>query len=127
MEIAPEQAAGTIGRYNAMLKRAFAVVADAPYWTFIGNPEFARLDIDGQHAILRWPVDEMCYDSSSIETRSVAFPVQMLSWSDAEVTAWKEEQQTIYKMEVERKRRQAVEAQERKERDTYLALKAKYG
>jgi len=74
---------------------------------------------------LTW-VDECSYEHFSF-TRSHSFPIEMLGWTDEELSVWKAQEEKRLNAEDEARHEQYRIEREQKERATYAALKAKYG
>jgi hypothetical protein len=116
----------TIAAYDALVARAIAIVDKAPCWQFVGEPDFARLKIDGETATLVWPEDETYYDSTTIKTRYVSFDAVLLTLSDRELSEWKAEQMRLYEQKEKERKAQEIAVREQNERAALAALKAKY-
>ena len=116
----------TIKFYRKLIGRALDVVADAPYWSYVGEPGFAHLTIEDDEAVLTWPESESYYDSTSTRTESRRFPVKLLFLSSHDFAAWKLREDEAYR-ECEKERVAAVAANRgAEERRLLAALKAKY-
>lgn len=125
----PDEARVAIEEYGALVDRALDIVDQAPYWKHISEAEFARLEIAGEQAILRYPeLESGYYDSGdTIESRDVSFPAYLLFLSEDVFKKWKAVERAAYD-EKERKADAArIVERERKERAELAALKAKYG
>jgi predicted nuclease with TOPRIM domain len=105
-----------ITHYDTLVARALKIISKVPYLTFVGEEHYARLEVIGGEATLRWPNAESDYE--------------MLAWTDDRIDAWQDEQARLHE---ENQRRQSEQAALRKraadeahERNLYLALKRKY-
>jgi hypothetical protein len=113
--------------YDELVARALAVVDEAPYWTYVSNECHAKLAVSDGLAVLTWPEEETCWDNTTIETRSVSFPLEFLTMPEGELRAWKKEQLRQYNLEKRRREAQRKAEVELKERAALAALQAKYG
>lgn len=117
----------TIADYDSLIKRAVCIAGDAPYFQYVGEPSFARIEIDGTDAILSWPEDETSYDCTTIEKKYIKFPAVILLWDDAALSNWKSAERKKYDAEQKKKEVAEIMRREQKEKAIYLALKEKYG
>lgn len=117
---------------DQILGRAKLITGNAPFFMYVGEPEYAKLVIDGETAELFWPESESgYYNSCSIERQRVQFPSELLLMSVEEIATWKADQRRIYDAEQKaknvRETKQRAEHQTAMELQTLAALKAKYG
>jgi hypothetical protein len=132
-----ETARKIIWEYQDLLERALNVVDDVPFYARVDNEESARLDIDGDKAILSWTYyeadyyDSGGYDSGGCSNEQTSFPVDMLFISDDELAAMRE----MAKVEEAEKEARlmaaqasvAIQQKEQHDRAEYERLCAKYG
>jgi len=127
MSDAREQADQTLLEFQQLLNRALVIVVDAPHWSYVGEPRYARLTIDGDEATLIWPeIESDGYGWSGIEPRSVTFESRLLFVGKAELAIWKQDKRAEYDAKQRLNAADAAAARERQERATLAALKAKY-
>jgi hypothetical protein len=112
---------------DILVPRALTIIGEAPYWTFVGEPQWAKLSVEDKVATLSWPEAATYYDSTTIETRSKSFDVALLFRSAADIKDWKVEQRRLYDAAQVKQQAQRVADAEAKERQVLAALKAKYG
>lgn len=123
-----DEAADTISDYKALIVRAMEIIKGAPYWAYVYEERYVRLDIhDDNSASLKWPRVTTEWDAAVIEHESCYFPASLLFLTDDDLKAWKEEQKAIYDKEQDAKQRATIEASEKRERLVLAALQAKYG
>ena len=119
--------------YAKLVNRALRVIADAPYFKFVGDPETAHLSILGDNASLVW----FCatggyYDDGALieEDETVEFPSTLLYISESELAEWKDEAKAAYEKKQAQAKKAAIirdaETTEKRERTTLANLKAKY-
>lgn len=116
-----------VADYEALLAKALAILGgDGPPYGFVGHPEFAKLQFDGEFAIILHPETDTSYDCCTIEEDTESFPAALLFMSDAELQQWRaKEKAEIDKRELAR-RAKMIAAREAEERRVFKALKAKY-
>jgi hypothetical protein len=127
-----ESALNFIVEYQALLELALKVVSDVPFYVCVENEESARLDIDGDEAVLSWIYYESdYYGGGSCSNSQTSFPVDILLISDDELAAMRVK---VKVEEAEQEARlQAAQAavarqrQEQRDRSEYARLCAKYG
>lgn len=123
-----EAASGAIEAYDALLERALSIIDKAPYWTYVHEPFWARLDIEGDEATLSLPraggggYDDPC----TIEREDVTFLTALLFLSEEELAAWKAEQMSLYEEAEQQRKANNRAAAEADERRVLATLKAKY-
>ena len=124
-----ELAIEALGAVCGLIKRAVEITHKAPYWVCVVSDDetFARLQIRGKRAILRWPAIETQWDYSTLETEQVSFPTRLLFISDDALAAWKLEQERKYEREKARRTSKRQQAKEAEERAEFERLKARYG
>ena len=113
-----------IEQYNALVARAIEAVADDEY---IVEEWACRVSVEGDRATLHYPeLEAGYYDDYRTEHRKVSFPAHLLTMPAEEFAAWKrmskKRKEEANQAAIEESRRQ----QERLERETLAALKAKY-
>lgn len=120
-----------IGEYESLLKRAISVLDGAPYFCSVNEPDYARLQFDGELVSVYWPEDCLEYDSSYIQSRvSDQFPVSLLLMPKEELKLWKRRESAKYdaeqkKIEARDREYSKVKA-EQMERKLLAELKSKY-
>ena len=113
-----------IEQYNALVSRAIEAVDDEN----IVEEWACRVSVEGDMATLHYPELEAGYydDDYHTEHRKVSFPAHLLTMPAEEFAAWKrmskKRKDEANQAAIEESRRQ----QERLERETLAALKAKY-
>lgn len=122
-----ESAASALEAVDALRARALVVVADAPYWKYVSEPEWARVSLHGETAVLHLCKAEVDWDSPSFETEEIKFPSVLLFISDGDLAVWKEEHQRAYDQQQAQRTATARAAKEAEERAAYEALKRKFG
>ncbi len=121
-----EAAKAAISMLDSLRVRALTVVANAPHWHFVSEPNFALLDIDGEEAVLTLCSTGAEWDSATLETEVVRFPADLLFIGQEEFEAWKSEQKAIYDQKQKNLGRQRAVEREVNERAALRALKLKY-
>lgn len=122
-----------ITSYDLLVQRALDALDGAPYFKYVEQPTFARLDVDGDRATLRWPeLEAGYYDSGdTIREESVEFDAAVLTMSAEAFRQWKQDSKTVYDRQQKEKQEAARKAEEvwreKQERAAYEALKRKYG
>ncbi len=122
-----EAAKAAISMLDSLRVRALSVVDEAPYWKFVSEPDFARLEFDGEDAVLTLCEAEMAWDSPTLGIEVVRFQAGLLFIEQGELDAWKAEQQAIYDQKQALLKTQRIANIEANERAALKALQAKYG
>ncbi len=121
-----EAAKAAISMLAALRARALSVVDKAPHWKFVSEPDFARLEIDGEDAVLTLCDAGMDWDSPTFDTEEVRFPADLLFIGQEEFEAWQAGQTVIYDQKQKDFRMQRAIDSEANERAALRRLKAKY-
>ena len=119
----------TIKAYDALIERAMTVVSGPPYNTYVDSEadSFCRLEIEGDTARLMWPeIKSGYYNSTSIESQSVKFPVTLLTLDKEHFERWREEAKAAYVEKMREENRAAAHLNEMRERAALAQLKMKY-
>ena len=115
-----------IEAYDALIRRAVAVVDGAPYWQ---DPEedHASLVIENDNATLTWPTMISAYGDGYLEAKRISFPVTLLLLSDYDLKVWKSDQMAIYNAEQTKKKQQRDSEIRIAELAELIRLSSKYG
>ena len=120
-----------ISQNDELIERAKMILGGAPYFTYVPEEQYVRLNIEDDLAKLVWPESHSgYYDSCSIEEQSKDFPAELLLMTRPEIEFWTAEQKRIYeaeqKVQRERQAKRNAEMQREKELAALAALKVKY-
>lgn len=115
-----EKLSEAVSLANAAMKRACWIAEEAPYCKFLGEPDHALLEIDGDNAKLSFRDDE--YGKGTVE-----FPTALLLMSTMAVAAWKAKERELSDRREEGRRQEQKMAEESRERALLRDLQAKYG
>ena len=114
-----------------MITRALAVVNGRPYNEGLSRveAEFAKVHIEGDEAVVRWPTVDGGYDDGPGYLRSdeVRFPAHLLAMSDDEFAAHQAEAQREYDERIRRQMEASQRERENRERVMFEQLMRKYG
>jgi succinate dehydrogenase flavin-adding protein (antitoxin of CptAB toxin-antitoxin module) len=119
--------ANIIKEYGRLVERAIKIVGGPPYYQYVHEEQFAKIEVDGDDAVLSWPHANLEYDCVVTDTEKQAFPADLLDISDADLDAWIWEQKAAYDAKQEERQRAEMRERQMQERAVYEALKAKYG
>jgi hypothetical protein len=115
-----------VAAYDALIEKAVKILRGSPFHKYIYNQDFARLEIDGDTAILRHCHDGMEYGDPVLDKESESFPAEMLQWEDADIAEFQKREAAKEEARRQEASKRAAQAQERKERALLDALRAKY-
>lgn len=121
-----------IETYEELLERAILIVSAPQFSMILDQERFARLEVSGEKATIRWPeLADGYYNSSSIEEQKIDFSSSLLLMSMDEIKIWLDTEKKKYDDDM-KVRRLAVAMQSAAEKEafdkaTYERLKKKYG